>query len=86
MVLASHRTRDDFTCRDTDVNSQRGMQAGCEFRSRSLYLQSGTHGALGIIATCQRRSEQRHGRVADVLVNLPAKAVDRRRRELRIAN
>ena len=76
MVLASHRTRNDFTGRDTDMNSQSGRQAGCELWNGSLYLQSGAHGPLGIITSGERCSEQRHCRVADVLVNRPAKAVD----------
>src|ERR1700687_5630193 len=76
MVRAPDRTGDDFTGRDTDRNSQSGRQTGRELRYRSLYLQSGPHGALGIIAASERRSEQRHRRVADVLVNRPSKAVD----------
>jgi hypothetical protein len=58
------------------MNSQSGGQAGRELRNRCLYFQSGAHGALGIIAASKRRSEQRHRRVADVLVDRPTKAVD----------
>ncbi len=78
MAIAADRACDDFADGDADVRRKRSRHARLQIRKGGMNLQGGAHRAFGVIAVGDRRAEQRHRRVADVLVDRSAEAVDDR--------
>ena len=59
-----------------DVHAKRTSQPERQLRHDITDGKRGTHGALGIVAVGNRRTEQGHDAVADVFVNAPAVVVN----------
>ena len=78
MVPASDGACDYFACGYADMYGEGCGKAGCETGHAGLDLECGAHGALGVVATGERRAEQRHRRVADMLVDRSSKTFDDR--------
>ena len=78
MAFAADRTCDDFADGDADMRRKRRRHARLQIRKGGMDLQGGAHRAFGVIAVGDRRAEQRHRRIADVLVDRSAEAVDDR--------
>ena len=78
MAIAADRTRDDLARRDADVNGERRRVVERQFCNARLNLEGRAHGAQRVVAMGARRAEQRHRRVADMLVDGAAEAVDDR--------
>ena len=78
MAVAADRACDDFADGDADVDRKRSRHARLHIRKGGMNLKGGAHRAFGVIAVGDRRAEQRHRRVADVLVDCSAETVDDR--------
>ncbi len=76
VALAADRACDDFAHGDADVRRKRSRRTRVQPRKGGLNLQCGAHRAFGVIAVGDRRAEQSHGRVADVLVDRSSEPVD----------
>ncbi|MGF6962090.1 hypothetical protein QFZ97_008046 [Paraburkholderia youngii] len=71
-VGAAQRARDDLAARNADVRLQRPPGLGGQSRHAVVNVECGTRGAQRVRLVRARRAEQRHHRVADVLVDRAA--------------
>ena len=78
-VLAGpNAARDDFARGDADVHGQRAPERRADVGHRPLDRVGRTHRAGRLVAVRDRRAEEGHHRIADVLVDTSAEAIDDR--------
>ena len=78
MLVAAHPARDDLARRDADMHVERGCRRRAEVGHRTDDRVGRADCAGGIVAMRDGRAEDRHDRVADVLVDATAEALDDR--------
>ena len=82
---ATERPRDDLAVCDPDMGLQRSPGALTQLDKRVMDVERGACGAPGIVVMGTRRAEQRHHRIADMLVDRAAIADDDAVDELGVA-
>ena len=78
MLFASDAARDDFAGRNADVHVERLGRRRVEVRHRPHNRVGGARRACRLVAMRHRSAEDRHDRIADVLVDAAAEALDDR--------
>ena len=76
MFSAAHAARDDLAGGDANVSRQCFAEWRADLGYRLLDRGRGTHGTRRLVTARDRRAEDRHHGVADVLVDAPAEAID----------
>ena len=76
MPRPAQAARHDFAGCNADVDRQRLAGRAAKRGHRTMNLGRGAHRANRVVAVRDRRAEHRHHRIADVLVDAAAKALD----------
>ena len=76
MLAAADRTCDHFPHGDADVDGKGFRRRGRQPSHGGLDVEGSAHCAQGVVAVRAGRAKQRHGGIADVLVDHPAVPVD----------